>query len=224
MSAQMLVKAWETPGLTPAERLVLLALADCADRFGRNAFKSETTIADHTRLSLRTVKRAIQALKVDGHITVQELPTNRRSTTYQLFAEYCAALEASEAAARRGDNVTPPRQTGSRTGRGDTLSPLEVTREVTRGVTLGVTFRDPYKEEPVDPVEPVEPAVVSILTKFAAETLANHPQQPRDWVIDYVTKAAQRRRLPHARASVEAAVDRACAAVSTDSAISEKTA
>jgi hypothetical protein len=46
---RQLVKAWQVPNLTPAVRLVLLDLADCADHEGRNAFRSEQTIADWSR-------------------------------------------------------------------------------------------------------------------------------------------------------------------------------
>jgi len=223
VSAQMMVKAWEEPGLKPSERLVLLALADCADRVGRNAFKSESTIADHTQLSLRTVKRAIAELLELELIEIQERPTNRRSTTYRLFPVYCAALEAAEEQARGGDNLAPPagRQRGARGG--DNVTPLGVTRGVTPGVTRGVTFRDRYKDEPVDPGEPVDPSVVSFLALFALEALRRKPDQPRTWLIDEVRKGARSRSLPHHTAALEAAVDQALETFGS-SAISVKSA
>lgn len=140
----MMVRAWEVRNLTPSERLVLLALADCADREGRNAFRSESTIADHTQLGLRTVKRAIANLKTKRLIEVQELPVQRRSTTYSLFP----------AGPDRGEGRPVEHES-----RGANLAPLQNRLGVPLGVP-NVTLRGaksniPYKDDPVfDPVEP----------------------------------------------------------------------
>ena len=182
MSGKQLVLAWQERKLTPATRLVLLALADCADLEGRNAFLGERCIAEHTLLSLRTVKRAITALKASGLIFIQELPTNRRSTTYQL----CLS---------RGDNVTPRR--------GDNVSPLGVTSRVTLRVTNQQIPHTSYKEDPVDPVDPV----VALLAKFADESLRAYPDAPRSWHLDSLRTSARPRRLPTDDATLTAALD-----------------
>lgn len=54
--------------LSGPQMSVLTCLAECADRFGRNAFPAQATIADRTRWSLRTVQRALAALESMGAI------------------------------------------------------------------------------------------------------------------------------------------------------------
>ncbi len=205
MSAEMMVRAWKTEGLTPAERLVLLALADCADRTGTNAFRSESTIADHTLLSLRTVKRSVQGLRAKRLIVIQELPTNRRATTYRLFPDEAV----------RGDNQTPQTATAG----GDRQSPRRVRSGgdnetplgVTSGVTSVVTFRDPSKEDPVDPVDPVDPRLANLLVTAVDAELAHDG----DWSDELLLLRIRRRvaslcggRVPVSDAALQALLTR----------------
>jgi DNA-binding transcriptional MocR family regulator len=99
-----------------SEKFTLLALGNhCADD-GSNAFPSVATIALHSGLSERTVKRALQALLDRGIIEVQAKATNRRPTTYAITF--------------RGDTMTPQEGLGvtNRHARGDNGTPLGVTQ------------------------------------------------------------------------------------------------
>ncbi len=119
----MLVLAWKEADLTPAERLVLLALADSADREGRNAFPGAPTIAEHCQIDLRSVRRCLADLKARQIIAVQEPARHHRPTTYRLF----------------------PRRAN--------LALLENSSGVTSGVTNPPNPpTPPYKEDPGDPV------------------------------------------------------------------------
>lgn len=124
----MMVKAWDVRGLTPSERLVLLALAECADREGRNAFRSKSTIADYVQLGERTVQLALRNLKARQLIAVQEGPRQRRATTYLLFP--------------RGADFAP-----LKTGSGEQLGEQKT---LTRGASCSPGTLDPL----LDPVDP----------------------------------------------------------------------
>lgn len=180
-----MVLAWQEPGLTPAQRLVLLALADCADLEGRNAFVGERSISDHTSLALRTVKMGIKSLRDKGLIVIQQLPTNRRSTTYQLLLP---------GGANRAPHV------------GANRAPLEVISRVQSGVQNVQIPHTPYKEDPFDPVDP---RIVSLLAKFGDESLRRFPDADRDWHLHQLNRDASARNLPHDLATLNAALDQA---------------
>jgi hypothetical protein len=186
-----MVLAWQEPNLTPAHRLVLLALADCADLEGRNAFVGERSISEHTTLSLRTVKTAIKALRVRGLIVVQALPTNRRSTTYQLQLS-----GGANRAPMRGANDAPPV--------GANAAPLEVISRVQSWVQNLQIPHTPYKEDPVDPVDP---GAVSLLSKAVIEIWTANPALDGVGLVSQVTHWARARRLPHDIDTIGKAID-----------------
>lgn len=80
----------EAPVSEPSTLLVLLALADHADKEGRNAFPSQATIATYARLSTRSVGIKLTALMQAGVIKlgdqekVKHYPPNRRPKVYDI--------------------------------------------------------------------------------------------------------------------------------------------
>lgn len=70
MSVKVMTWVWEHSPVAGNERLVLLAIADCADDEGRNAWPSMRTLAHKTRLDVRTVQRIVRRLQQGGHIAV----------------------------------------------------------------------------------------------------------------------------------------------------------
>ena len=70
MSISAIAWTWQQKGLTPAERLTLLALADYTNRDGV-AWPSNKSIAAQTELHPMTVRRARQALVAKGLIRVE---------------------------------------------------------------------------------------------------------------------------------------------------------
>lgn len=147
----MLSMAWETPNLAPSERLVLLALAECADFEGRNAFRSVPSIAAYIQVDARTVQRSILALRGRGLVDVQEKPSQHRPTTYQVFPS-------------RGDKLSS--LTSSRGDTGVTLSP-------SRGDTDGAASLDPL----LDPMKLEErrPSVPEAIAVWNQEIKAPIP-------------------------------------------------
>ncbi|MGE0450878.1 MAG: helix-turn-helix domain-containing protein [Vicinamibacterales bacterium] len=222
MSAKQLVLAWQVPGLTPGTRLVLMDLADCADHDGRNAFRSERTIGEHTMLSTRTVKRAMQTLRGRGLIVVQELPTNRRSTTYELRLPGAVRRGGDNSSPhehgdrwgdsstpRGGDNSTPRVGDSSSPRRGDTSSPLGVTSWVTNDRAGGDKADIAYKDDPgIDPVDPG--SVLSLLRKCAAEIVrGDGPDITLGTQLAALTRRVGHLRLPCSREQLEDALRQA---------------
>lgn len=144
----MMVKAWDVHDLTPAERLVLLALAECADRDGRNAFKSESTIADYVQVNIRTVRRSLETLKARQLIDVQEARRQHRPTTYRLFPARPDIVPGLKSGSDRTSDRTN-KQSRPDIGRGRTLDPL------------------------LDPVDPL--ALLGLFAKRALEVLTEEP-------------------------------------------------
>ena len=69
---------WDA-NIPPSEKLVLLALADCANDEG-HCWPSAATLARKSGQGERTVRRAIQSLVAKGHLT--QNPRNGTSPTY----------------------------------------------------------------------------------------------------------------------------------------------
>lgn len=78
MSVRVMTKAWDAD-LPPMEKLVLLAIADCANDEGA-AWPSASTIAKKSGQGERTVRRSIRALIEKGHLSEIQ-----RSGTSTLF-------------------------------------------------------------------------------------------------------------------------------------------
>lgn len=203
MSAQQMILAWQEPSLTASQRLVLMDLADCSDREGRNAFRSESSIAEHCQLSIRTVKAAVKTLKERRLLVVQELPTGRKSTTYQLLLGR-GAKSAPVSDDRSGANDAPVS--------GAESAPLTDRSGATRGATRGAkcTFppTPPYKEDPVDPVDP---ALARLLSKFGSESLRRSPEAEHTTHLEAMRMAARGRGWPHDPRTLAAALEVALA-------------
>lgn len=95
-----------------SELVVLYALADRADDYGRNAWPSQGWIAYRSRMSDRTVRRHLKALEGRGVIArgnpaiVSHLPVDRRPINWDLNMLLVREDEEPEAASfrRRGDS------------------------------------------------------------------------------------------------------------------------
>lgn len=68
MSVKVMSWVMESSRAAGSDRLVLLAIADCADDEGRNAWPSIPTIAAKARVSTRTVHRSIESLLELGEL------------------------------------------------------------------------------------------------------------------------------------------------------------
>lgn len=129
--------------LDPTETVVLLGLANHAQRDGSCTWPSISTLAGYSRISERTVQRTLRALedrdvilRGDQRANEWKLRGGYRPVVYDLPMEPEDYLRPAELAALRGDNLTP-----LKAGRGDT------------GVEGGVT---PVADKPS-----LDPSVVS---------------------------------------------------------------
>lgn len=84
MSIEMMNRAWYVPGLTPAQKAVLVALADHANISGGNAYPSVGRLCVKTSYAERTVRRALADLREAGLIIVQYEATRHKPTVYAL--------------------------------------------------------------------------------------------------------------------------------------------
>ncbi|WP_083884792.1 DnaT-like ssDNA-binding domain-containing protein [Thioflavicoccus mobilis] len=75
--------AWSRRGLTPAQRLVLLALAERANDRGDSCFPSLRQLEHVTELSRRGITKALAGL--DGRLIERDRGGPRRSTRYRLL-------------------------------------------------------------------------------------------------------------------------------------------
>jgi len=76
---------WEHSPVGGSERLVLLAIADCADDEGRNAWPSVATLARKCRVDARTVQRIIRRLAAGGHLAMTGCAGGRGSNRYAVL-------------------------------------------------------------------------------------------------------------------------------------------
>jgi hypothetical protein len=74
---------WDLP-LPPAQKLVLLKLADCANDDGRNAYPSVGLLVTSCTMSRRTVQRVLAELVDAGHLVVDAEASHHRPTTYRV--------------------------------------------------------------------------------------------------------------------------------------------
>lgn len=176
-----------------ALKSVLLAIADNADEYGRNAWPSIETITEKTELSERTVQRCIARLQELGLLKVvpnaggdRDCPPDRRPNRYTVLVPGLP---------ERGDNLTPrsgrPRRRAGRhpdTPRGDNTTPRGVSPRTDRGVILtGTGCQDDTQTvlEPPQNHPPTERA--DALSAPTPEAPA--PGRPRDELWDALVEA-----------------------------------
>lgn len=85
MSYRLTTWAWSIDGLSTAERITLLALADCCNGSRRSisCWPSVSHLQEKTALSRRSVQRALATLE-DRALLARKLGSGTRSTTYRL--------------------------------------------------------------------------------------------------------------------------------------------
>ena len=94
---------------TPAEKLVLLVIANYADDDGNNIYPSKQTLADKTGLDTRTVQRICAKLLEQGVLAVVSQSVGR-PTVYRLHMDQMPALEKYRRAAGRPNKPPAPVQ------------------------------------------------------------------------------------------------------------------
>lgn len=135
MSVKVMNWVWEESQAKGNDRLVLLAIADCADDNGMNAFPSKQKLADKTLLDVSTIRRVVKRLEEAGYLSVDRSSVRGRANVYTVhLARGIQPVgkpvdnSAAVGAARRGGDL-PPRQTArlgeaERPNKGGTAPPL----------------------------------------------------------------------------------------------------
>jgi DNA-binding MarR family transcriptional regulator len=120
MSVQALSSAFAARGLSPSEKLVLLALANYADASQR-CFPSHATIAADTGLSDRTILTVLKSLEDGGLLTRQQRRREDGSRSSDLIT---LTFGGGEMVSPRGENDRQTKPQLTAVG-GETVSPHE---------------------------------------------------------------------------------------------------
>lgn len=142
MSIQMVAWVLENSEAKLGDRLVLLSIANHANKDGLNSFPSFDTIAIESRLSRRQVITCIQNLERDGHIRVSRLLSGKPN--------HYEVVLGGEKSAPSGSADTAPSGVQSTTLAGEVSSP-----QVVQSTTLAgeATSPEPRNNRPLQPVQ-----------------------------------------------------------------------
>lgn len=107
MAVKVIGWVWDCSQAKGAERLVLLAIADCANASGYDAWPSMTELCRKTLLSERGVQKAIRRLEEMGELKVTALGGRGRTNRYQVLMETPNVVQDFEPAKpRTSDGVS----------------------------------------------------------------------------------------------------------------------
>ena len=84
MSVQATTWVWEHSRAEGNARLVLLAIADAANREGARSFQSAETIAQMCRISARSVRRHVAVLQDLGELEIEGRQGPHGTNSYRL--------------------------------------------------------------------------------------------------------------------------------------------
>lgn len=156
MSVQATSWVWENSKAEGTHLLILLAVADAANKEGRRSCQSVSTIAAMARVSDRTVQRALKALQESGELVATGTDPTYRTTIYDL-----------PMAAAKGDTQGPE---------GDKPGALGVTN----GASEGDTAMSHYPSNPTTTPGNPDAASASGALFAIAGGMAEKPQKPED--------------------------------------------
>lgn len=75
---------WEQSPVKGNERLLLLAIADCASDDGTNAYPSKQKLKDKTKLDLSTIRHIVKRLEQQGQLVVYRSDRRGRANVYDV--------------------------------------------------------------------------------------------------------------------------------------------
>jgi len=84
MSVRVMSWVWEQSKAEPTDRLVLLAIADCANDAGAEAYPSMATLVKKTGLHERSVQRSVKHLVDIGELSIQPHAGPRGCNRYRI--------------------------------------------------------------------------------------------------------------------------------------------
>lgn len=100
MSVKAMNAVWEDSLAAGNDLVLLLAIADCANDEGTDAWPSQDTLAAKARMSVRTVQRSISSLKDAGELRIDRAST-RETNVYTVVVAWNRAMVAVKKIDRR---------------------------------------------------------------------------------------------------------------------------
>lgn len=147
MSVRVSTWVWEHSEARLTDRMVLLAIADCASDDGTRAWPSVATVAQKCRISLRASQAAIRRLIKDGHLLVEDQTGPRGTNRYTVVMT----------------NICTPADSGLERGKPKSAPPQEM---VETPADIGQTPADIGQLSPISaPVTVLEPSIEQPLEK-----------------------------------------------------------
>ncbi|PSL02871.1 helix-turn-helix protein [Haloactinopolyspora alba] len=190
MSVNVMSWVWSHSRSRKLDRLVLLAIADCASKDGSNAWPSIAELIEKTGMSERAIHGAIQRLVDDGELVREFRAARRQRNSYRVVMDTAesAVLRTANPAPSTPQDVRPAEAAVPQTVRGDTANPAPSTPQ---------TLRD----DPANPavsIEEVRPLPSDIPSGSVSSELALpadivdaevvEPQQPtaKDLIAEWI--------------------------------------
>lgn len=129
MSVEITAQVFRRYPAGGGERLLALALADCANPDGTRIFPSVETLASMSAQSVRSVQRQLSDMLASGWLILVRKSTGRRGdcTEYRISPEWLAGgepLAPEVAPCRRTAAKAAPAAVDKRAGTGDKLAPV----------------------------------------------------------------------------------------------------
>jgi hypothetical protein len=146
MSIKVMQWVWEHSPSTRGDRLVLLAIADCASDDGTRAWPSLPTIAEKANLSVRACQSALRRLVEAGYLEIEMQAGPKGCNRYTVLMGGVKKVQGEDPAP-----VKLPTQRGEVSDRGGEVSD-------TKGV------------KPTSPVTVLEPSIEPLVKPSAART------------------------------------------------------
>jgi len=163
---------WEQSQSTPTQRLVLLAIADCANDAGAEAYPSMATLRKKTGLSERAIQAALNGLVALGELAVNLNAGPRGCNRYRVIATPAGNAPPQE---MRGAGDAPPPQEMHPTPAGNAGVPPQQVHP-----NHPLTIKEPSEEQEPSRSEPQKrPDVERICRYLADKIVTNGSRRPR---------------------------------------------
>ncbi|HEX6968927.1 MAG TPA: helix-turn-helix domain-containing protein [Micromonosporaceae bacterium] len=154
MSVRVMTWVWSHSRSNPTHRLVLLAIADCANDAGEQAYPSAATLAKKTGLSERGVRAALAGLATLGELQIDYKAGPRGCNRYRIVMKDPAPDAGSDTL----------HEVHSARGAGSTRHEVQGTRHETTG-NPARGAPEPSENRPTTSVEPSVPRKRGSATK-----------------------------------------------------------
>lgn len=179
MSVRVMSWVWERSQSGPTQRLVLLAIADCANDRGADAYPATSTIAKKTGLSERGVRKAIAELETLGELKVDYKAGPKGCNRYRVTIP-----EPDAGNPEQGATSDTRNDVHSASGAGSTRNDVPGTRHETTGNPAPRAPKPSKNRPPTEPSnEPSTPEkrpdVEEICQYLADKIVANGSKRPR---------------------------------------------